>query len=59
MRKVFWDRLIVPLTPPKQAEPGDFELGAKVQCGYGETGALYSATIVGRDEDEPVHFAVC
>mgnify|MGYP000155970317 CR=1 FL=1 len=46
MRRVFWDRLLTSLTPPKQASEADLRVGEMAQCRYGPEGAFYSAKIV-------------
>lgn len=46
MKRVFWDGLIVSLTPPAQESAKDFVAGADVQVRYGANGAYYSASIV-------------
>ncbi|GMH55339.1 hypothetical protein TrST_g4665 [Triparma strigata] len=58
MKRVFWDGLVVSLTPPLQESAKDFVAGADVQVRYGANGAYYSASIVevndegSDDEDE-------
>ncbi|GMI16054.1 hypothetical protein TrLO_g1427 [Triparma laevis f. longispina] len=46
MKRVFWDGLIVSLTPPAQESAKDLVAGADVQVRYGANGAYYSASIV-------------
>ena len=46
MKRVFWDGLVVSLTPPAQSSSDDFVASATVQVKYGPNGAYYSGKII-------------
>jgi len=52
MQKLFWQRLVMSLTPSAQNGPEDFHVGSIVQARYGgANGAYYSARITEHHED--------